>query len=135
MHRIRLRGPWEFAQLSPDGNLSSWLAQGGHSHGRITLPINNDQLSELPQSSRLVISRTFNQPTGLEELTSLRLILAPANLASTVWLNAAPLLSDEGNSTFEILTSIKPNNRVHLELAHPCLLTQVEVWLELRAEH
>ena len=80
-HLIRLRGPWDY-------HIADDSAPGGS--GRVMLP--GDWLANVPASSvRVVFSRRFHRPTGLDQSSQLALCWQDLPGSATILLNGVAL--------------------------------------------
>jgi hypothetical protein len=111
IHRIRLRGPWEFLWISPPAALSPAARKGS-----IQLPAAwRAAFGELGGTVRL--SRAFNRPSGLENGERVWLDVSAADETS-ISLNGAWLgRSAGGTARFDVTDRLDLHCRVDLELS------------------
>lgn len=110
IHRIRLRGPWEWAVPTPKA-AQAWT------WNRIRLP---DEWDRLPAIAGPVwFRRRFQTPTGITEAARVRVLLSPSRHSPAVMLNgqeltALPSLADDAEPMirFDIKTAL--SNRSNL---------------------
>lgn len=82
IHRIRLKGPWEWAVPTPS-------PQQAWTWNRIRLP---DEWDRLPTMTGPVwFRRRFHAPTGITPLDRVRVVISTVQPLSSVHLNGQPL--------------------------------------------
>ncbi len=111
-HVIRLRGPWLCWPASID-QLSD--------ASPVTIDCRDEdglrQLLEADLPARLVFGRRFHRPTGLDETTSVQLVVENRCGQMGLTLNSQRLGSvDGGHHEFDVSTSLEPANQLHIEL-------------------
>lgn len=154
MHRINLKGPWQFAVVDGEANLLA----GNSKQQRVKLPhqVSEADLAgkETTENSRLVYSRRFGCPTGLEPNDRVDLCVGMSPASFRCYLNDQKLphsrLDDEASldseaasqvCRFAISALLQVNNHLQLSLAfssdlassNRCGLSS-EVWIEIHAE-
>jgi len=105
-HRIRIHAAWERVEIDADGNLSE--------PRRVILP---DSSQVNPTTCRLLYTRKFNSPTGLQASDRVVLhceLLAIANQAS---LNQMLLPSETPSGNIDIMPMLLNSNELVIEIA------------------
>ncbi len=108
IHRINLRGPWEFEWLEP-------ATGDAPAHGRVKLPSDwRDDFGD--RAGRVRFRRHFHEPTGIEPEDSVWLHFTGVGGEFTVSLDGRPLASEDGTPRFEITDALQPTSVVVVEI-------------------
>lgn len=109
MHRIHLKGPWEFQPLVGDGSETGRTVPPG---GTVKFPAAwGDFLGEFRGQVRF--TRPFNRPTNLELHERVDLVLDGVGGSAEVRLNEQPVgrvAEGETSARFEITSLLRPHN-------------------------
>ena len=126
MHVIRLRGPWQYRAIArtvllPDGTTQS---EGGPlpRAGRIHMPCDWGNTLGHDFRGRVLYSRRFHRPTGLEGGDSVMLVFDQVDTRARVSLNGRPLGEfrwPEMPSRFDVTRSLEESNELVVEVELP----------------
>lgn len=127
-HRIRLAGPWDFrtldVQLMPRGEATT-----------CRLPVT---LTDFKNTSGTRLLRGFHKPTGVDDNTSLRIVIQATAAPQVVMINEQQIYECaaeiDGEYVFDITTCIKAFNLLGIEFTpgrHISPPTLKNVWLEI----
>lgn len=109
IHRIRLRGPWDFVWLSPED---------GHANeqsGTLSFPITWEAAFK-KQEGTVRLTRRFNQPTGIDGSARVWLeVTASRSTAVTVNGNTLGTVQS-GTARFEVTNLLTLHCRAELEI-------------------
>lgn len=107
VHRIRLRGPWQFEWLSSSVREPA--------SGRISLPADWRDLFGT-ESGQVCFRRKFNRPTNLEPGTDVNLVFEGVGGTATVKLNGQSLESQTKSHRYRITEHLAPSNELQVDL-------------------
>jgi hypothetical protein len=113
VHRIRLRGPWDYAVLAGEG------AGPLPPSGRAKMPADWQSLFGADFRGRGQFRRGFHQPTGVEgsQRVWLSIDAGPAFSIDAVALNGTPLeVANASALRIDITDLLRPHNELVLEL-------------------
>lgn len=110
IHRIKLRGPWDYTWLTDvDGNPSPNATE----HGRVTIPV-DWRVAFGDRAGRVRFLRRFHQPTGVEVGDHVWLSFLGLSGQTRILLDDLPLTGP--SPRFEITDQLRPTNRLVVEL-------------------
>ncbi len=128
-HRIRLAGPWESQLLDCD-------QQPIGSSIRMQLPFT---LSNTQHHSVAQLTRSFHHPTGIDDNTTLRIVLQASASPLEVRINGVKVsecvIETDGEYAFDLNGLIETINQLRLLFTSPHADSEVTlntVWLEIR---
>ena len=122
MHSIRLRGPWQFV-IDPDNTDASRA-------GKISLPgdwakpIVDLDPGSASQPTRIMMTRTFNAPTGIES-SKIYIVIEnlgpPAELRTSLTINdqqVEPLVSEASDESrrFDVTPHLAAHNQLAIQV-------------------
>ncbi|MGC1272305.1 MAG: hypothetical protein WBC44_01255 [Planctomycetaceae bacterium] len=110
LHRIRLRGPWDFEWSSPPSDTAT-----NDSNGTLRLPTTwNDAFGGSNGTVRL--SRRFNRPTGIDdgERVWIELDVSRPSLVSFNEMRVGRI--EPGIARFDVTDRVTIHNRIALEI-------------------
>ena len=126
-HRIRLAGPWEWQVIgSPQ--------QSTREAARCQLPFT---LSGDQRESGVVLTRRFHRPTGINDATTLRIVLQASRKPVDVQLNGKSLPGSESSVAaeycFNLTGRVEPFNQLSVLLLPQtdASATLQSAWLEI----
>lgn len=121
VHRIHLKGPWEYAWLDTENSDGANVATSG----RMQMPCEWRSIFG-NRSGRVQFSRRFHRPTGLEPGDVVRIVFDGIGGAATIGLNGEPLISWHEHETSQtrktdalacdITSLLQPANQLVVEL-------------------
>jgi hypothetical protein len=121
VHRIHLKGPWEFAWLGAENSHGANVATSG----RVQMPCEWRSIFG-DRGGRGRFSRRFHRPTGLEPGDVVRIVFAGIGGAATIGLNGEPLIPRREGTTSptpepdslacDVSLLLQPANRLVVEV-------------------
>lgn len=133
VHRIRLRGPWEFAPLGAETAATLEIP----AQGRIHFPGSWQELNAAP-GTRWLLRRRFSRPANLDSDERVRLVCERLAAEVLVRLNGQTLddVHDDSDAgrMWDITTRLNLRNSLEIEIAAERLGGDVlpgEVYLEI----
>ncbi len=127
-HIIRLRGPWQYQPLARTIRMADGSSQNESGNlpppGRAKMPADWGESLGADFRGRVLYTRTFNRPTGLDEGQRVDLVVEQVDAFGVVSLNGQPLgevgLSDTA-PRFDITALLQPHNELRIEVELPRL--------------
>ncbi len=118
VHTIRLRGPWQYAVVSPDHGDQPEEARTWQT---VRLPATWADLSEFDSSARIRLRRRFHKPTGVEPHEMVFLVVTINGQHVDLCLNNTPLVpTGSGHAEeFRITEHLAETNELSVAFDRP----------------
>src|SRR5690606_21757615 len=119
-HRIRLRGPWEYAWRGEIDRGEPPAPPGDGPAGRAAMPARWVDLFGL-RAGTARFRRLFHRPTNLDSDEALYLVVEGISGTATLALDGQLLgtISDHSASgTFDVTALVRPNSELTIDLTH-----------------